>query len=294
MAKTEQAVAKAAPTSVALPAAALAKMQAAKHKDVFRADELMLPWFQIVQSSSGYMKRGNANFIQGAAEGDMVDNLTKRLRSSQLVILVKFEVHYTTFKPNGGPLVKQWFLDSSGYDAASFPPGKDFGKKIDADGNVVQKGPMYYVLLVDPETGRADPAAMSFGSTQASKVRRINMLAREDLIGPDGVPFTPPIYSRLFDVTTRIEQGKGDNADKTFGGWWLEPGDLVLANEKFGAQWYAKAEAFREQIELGNVRPQPPTDAGDDEDDLPRRGDGARTVGSGTADGGKLDADIPF
>lgn len=278
--------------AVALPAAALEKMAKAKHVDTFKPGELMLPWLQIVQSSSGYMKRGNSAFVQGAAEGDIIDSVSRKVRASQTIILVKFETHYTTFKPKGGPLVKQWFADPTGYNAASFPEGRDFGTKIDGDGNEIQIGPMYYVLMVDLKTGRCDPASMSWGSTQAKKTRRLNTLAREDIIGADGLPFTPPLYARLFDITTTIENGKGDNADKTFGGWVAEVGDLVLSVPKFGDMWYAKAEAFREQIDLGNVRPLPPAEneeSRQEDDDRPRR-----RRSDGPVMDAKLDDDVPF
>lgn len=279
--------------SISLPASAMEKMQKAKHVDTFKAGELMIPWFQIVQTSSGFMKKNNAAYIKDAAEGDLIDTVSRRLRSTQQIILLKFETHYTTWKPKGGPLVKQWFADPTGYNAASFPEGRDFGAKIDGDGNEVRPSPMYYILMVDQKTGRADPATMSFASTQAKKTRRINTLAREDLTGADGMPFTPPIYARLFDVTTVIETGKGDQADKSWGGWQVEVGDLVLSVPKYGEMWYAKAEAFREQIELGNVRPQPPAEAerelDDDADDR-----GSRREGPKGAGGQKLDDDIPF
>lgn len=273
--------------TIALPQNAMERMAKAKHVDTFKAGELMIPWFQIVQTSSSYMKRNKPEYLKDAAEGDLIDTVSRRLRSTQQIILLKFETHYTTWKPNGGPLVRQWFADPTGYNAASFPEGKDYGKKIDGDGNEVRPSPMYYILMVDAKTGRADPATMSFASTQAKKTRRINTLAKEDLTGGDGMPFTPPLYARTFDVTTVMENGKGDNADKSFGGWNLEVGDLVLSVPKYGEMWYAKAEAFREQIELGNVRPQPPQEAErdlneDDQERAPRRersaSDAARTL----------------
>jgi hypothetical protein len=277
--------------------AALSKMQGAKHKDVFKAGELMLPWFQIVQSSSDIVKANKPTYNKDAREGDLTDTLTQKLRSTQTVILVKYETHYTTWKPKGGKLVKQWFADRSAYDAATFPEGRDFGHKIDAEGNEVRETPTYYILMVDTVTGTAEVATMAWGSTQAKKTRRLNTLARADLVGPDGLPFTPPLYARLFDLSTRGEQ----NAEgKAYSGWSYKVGDLVLANEKFGEAWYAKAEAFREQIELGNVRPAPPADQaaegdygdGNDGDPRPMRHAGTGSAAPDAAS--ELDKEIPF
>jgi hypothetical protein len=239
------------------------------------------------------MKRGKPNYNADAREGDITDSLSRKLRSSQAVILVKFETHYTTWAPGGGKLIKQWFLDPTGYNAARFPEGKNYGDKIDADGNVVRQVPMYYVLAVDVERGTADPMSMAWGSTQAKKTRAVNSQARYDLIGADGLPFTPPIYSRLFDITSVLE-GDGDNS---WAGWNAEVAGLVLANEKFGELWYAKAEAFRDQIEKGNVRPQAPEgieDSGDDNDEPEQmQSVGSASVGDVPASK-KLDDDIPF
>lgn len=288
---TESLPATQAPRGV-VPAALMSKMSKAKHVDTFKAGELMIPWLRIVQTSSGYMKKNKAEYIKGAEEGDIIDTLTLRLRATQPVILVKFETHYTTWAPGGGKLVKQWFADSSGYDAATFPDGKNFGAKIDADGNEIASTPTYYILAVDFETGAADPMTMAWGSTQAKKTRRLNALARADLLDPEsGLPFTPPIYARIFDLGTVGEQGN----DKAWAGWTFNVGDLVLSVPKFGEMWYAKAEAFRDEIEKGNVRPIPPVENEEANADAESGRRVARPMGNAEATGqAVLDDDVPF
>lgn len=290
-----------APQAVAvLSSAALERMSKAKFADSFGADELMVPWLQIVQTSSGYMKRNSPLYIPEAREGDITDSLTRHLRAYQGVILLKFEKHYTTWKPNQGPLVKQWFTDPSAYNAATVYRNEKYklGDKIDEDGNWVVETPLYYVLMVDLKTGLSQPATMAWGSTQAKKTRRVNTLAREDMIDGKGIPFTPPIYARLFDITTAIETG-GENGDKSWGGWVANVGPAVLSNEKFGEMWYAKAEAFREQIEKGNVRPAAPNEASTEGAQPDDRGDNApraETYADGQRQGGAVldDKEIPF
>lgn len=281
------------PGGAMLPAAALAKMAQAKFADNFGAGELLLPWLSRVQGTSDFVKKNKDRYIPDARPGDITDTLTLKLRKVQTVILVKFETHYATFKPGGGKLVKQWFTDRSAYDAAAFPPGKDFGKKIDADGNEVTETPMYYALMVDPEVGTSEPCCINFGSTQAKKTRRINTLARADIIVPDQngnpIPVTPPIYARLFDLTT-IDEANDQNA---WIGWKADVADLVLAH-KFGEVWYAKAEAFREQIEKGNVRPMAPEGSDEEGAGSYDRAAAAKDIGSGRAEAQKLDDDIPF
>lgn len=276
--------------ALAIHADAMAKMQAAKPTDDFKGGDLMIPWLRLVQTSSGYMKRNDEEFLPEAREGDIIDTLSKRLRATAQVILCKYETHYTEWAPGGGKLIKQWFTDPSGYDAA----GSDWGIRKTADGNEISPNATYFVLLLDPDTGAADPMIWSLGGTQVKKAKRINSLARMDLIGADGLPFIPPIYARIFDLSSRGESGN----DKSWAGWVAEPGGLVLGNAKFGAIWWAKAEAFREQIEKGNVRPQAVmerAEASEDDEPVGTRTTRAAVDGALHASGEKVDSrDIPF
>lgn len=222
--------------------------------DDFTAGDKVVPWLVLVQSSGDFMKRGKPNYNPEAREGDITDNLTRKLRSHQTVILCKFEVHYSTWKPKGGKLVKQWFQDASGWNAAKYPEGRTFGDKIDADGNEVRQSNVYYILAVDLETGVFTPMVWSLASTQFGKAKKINSLATEMMFNPaNGMPFVPPIYARFFDLTSGIEHG-GPDGDKSWAGWLYEVGDAVLTH-KFGRMWTEAALQFRKEIAAGRVRP---------------------------------------
>lgn len=272
---------------------ALKFLQEQERTDDFKAGDLVVPWLVLVQTSGGYMKQNNPNYNREAREGDITDNLTKRLRSHQAVILCKYETHFTTWKPGGGKLVKQWFTDPSGWNAARYPDGKTFGNKIDADGNEVTQSAVYYILAVDLETGIFKPMVWSLASTQYGKAKKVNSLANEMMLGPNG-PFTPPIYSRLFDLTSAIETG-GPDGNKSWAGWVINVGDAVLANKDFGMLWTQAAIEFRKSIAAGHVRPMPPESQGDAQDasyeEVPRERyeDGLRKGGQ-PADG----EEIPF
>lgn len=278
-------------TIIDLPAtpSATSLMKSAKFRDEFKAGELQLPWLRIVQTASGYMKRASDEYIEQAREGDIIDNVSKRLRASQAVILVKYETHYTEWAPGGGKLVRQWFMDPTGYNAAHFPEGKSFGKKITEARNEIAQTPTYYILAIDTETGSAQPMCMAWGSTQAKKTRTMNTIARSEVIDEAGLPFIPPIYARIFELGSRGEVG---DDGKSWAGWTFKPVGLVAAHPKFGARWWAAAEAFREQIEKGNVRPGLPDDVEEgvaQQDEPATYGDGMPSAGS------KLPSDdIPF
>lgn len=261
--------------------------------DDFTAGDKVVPWLVLVQSSGDFMKRGKPNYNPEAREGDITDNLTRKLRSHQSVILCKFEVHYSTWKPKGGKLVKQWFTDASGWNAAKYPEGKTFGNKVDADGNEVRQSNVYYILAVDLDTGVFTPMVWSLSSTQFGKAKKINSLATEMMTNPlTGNPFIPPIYARLFDLTSGIEHG-GPDGDKSWAGWIYNVGDAVLTH-KYGMLWTKAAIAFRKEIEAGNVRPAAPEQsegyADDGQDDEQPRAARRQTSRDSAPD----DEQIPF
>jgi hypothetical protein len=277
--------------------------------DDFGAGDMVVPWLTLVQGTSGYVKRNDPNYNPEAREGDITDNLTKRLRASQSVILCRYEVHYTTWRPNGGKIVAQHYQDPTAYNAAKFPINKktgkpnNFGKKIDADGNEVKPTAVYYVLAVDRKTGVFTPMVWGLGSTQFSKSKKINSLAREMMMSPKG-PYIPPIYARIFDLTTCGEQGEVDGQMKYWSGWVANPGEAVLARDAegnyvnpYGKMWLTAAVEFRDAVMKGQVRPALPEETAEatpsDDDD---RGDERDHQGGRYAQKvpAVADDDIPF
>lgn len=242
-----------------LSADALAAMSGASHaSDATKPSDMMIPYLAIVQASSDYMKRNTAAYIPDAREGDIIDTLTLKLRAAAAFIVCKFETHYTTWKPNRGQLLCQWFTDDSGYRAARWmEPGCEYGAKVDAEGNDVVPAAIYYGLLLDENQGLAQPLICSLTSTQYAKARRWNALINMEIVSPDGRPFTPPCFSRIYHMTTAPEFD-GPNGNKSWAGWKIEPGPFTLAHPKFGRAWFAKAQEFRKAVEEGVVRPMPP------------------------------------
>jgi hypothetical protein len=289
--------------TVAAKLTGFAAMKAVKAKfvDEFKEGELLVPWLRIVQGTSSFRKKNMPEYVEGAEEGDIIDTVSRRLRATQEVVFVKYEKHYTTWKPGGGKIVKQWFADPSGYEAATYPdPDKKYGNKIDADGNEIAETPTYYILAVDSKTGACTPMTMAWGSTQAKKTRRLNALATADLADPETGEVEPRImFATVFDIGTVHETGN----DKSWYGWTFNPGPLTWDIPKYGLAWFGRAAKFRKDIEDGLVRPQPPVEA----DEANARtetyeggqrqsyGNIGRSGGSAPAtDQGELDSDIPF
>jgi hypothetical protein len=225
-------------------AAALALMAGEAPTSDFKSGDTIVPYLQIVQSTSAYVKRADAAFIAEAREGDIIDTLSLKLRSEALVIPVKFDTTYTEWKPNQGGIVKQWGSDRSGYDAAV----GEYGAKTTAAGTEIVPYATYWCLLLG-EDGSSQPVLLSLKGTEYKKSRRWNGLLSTEMRGPDRKPFIPPYYARVFKLTTVPES----NDQGSWSGWRVEPHGLTLALPE-GLYLFEKAKAFRESIVAGTAR----------------------------------------
>lgn len=242
-----------ATTSAALPTLseedmALMAGDAGSNPD-FKRDQLMTPRILLLQSTSEQTKRGEPQYIEGAREGDFFDTLTQQLRAELSLVPCHFEINYTEWKPNQGPLVKMWGLDSSGYDRAE----GTFGDRVTAEGNVIRASFTYYALLITDESGASLPVVFDLARTQTGAARRFNsLMATLEFKGPNG-PFTPPLFARTYIAGTQRQS----NEQGSWMVWKFTPGPLTLALPGYGAALYAKAKAFKESIARGEVRPTP-------------------------------------
>jgi hypothetical protein len=224
-------------------AAALALMAGEAPTSDFKAGDTIVPYLQVVQSGSAYVKRSESAFIAEAREGDIIDTLTLKLRAEALVIPVKFDTTYTEWKPNQGGIVKQWGNDASGYNAAS----GEYATKTTTAGTEIVPYATYWCLLLD-EDGGSQPVLLSLKGTEYKKSRRWNGLLSTEIRGPSG-PFIPPYYARVFKLTTVSES----NEKGAWMGWRIEPAGLTLALHE-GRYLFEKAKAFRESIVAGTAR----------------------------------------
>ena len=225
-------------------AAALALMAGEAPTSDFKSGDTLVPYLQIVQSTSAYVKRAESAFLPEAREGDILDTLSLKLRNEALVIPVKFETTYVEWKPNQGGIVRQWGTDRSGYDEAV----GDYGKKTTAAGTEIVPYATYYCLLLDEEGG-SQPVVLSLKGTEFKKSRRWNGLLSTEMRGPDGKPFLPPMFARVFKLTTVPES----NDQGSWSGWQISPAGLTLAQPE-GLYLFEKAKAFRESIVAGTAR----------------------------------------
>lgn len=226
---------------------------AARYAPANKPGELITPYLNIVQGLSPCLIRGNPLYDENARIGDLFDTLTRKMRKEVLAIPCLFETHYTEWKPKRGGLVKQWFTDSSKYDAS----GTEFGLRITEEGNEISPQPTFYCLLVE-ENGGSMPCAVVMASTQMKKARLWNSLINMNAFGD----FLPPIFSKAYKLTTVPEPGVAANGQPTNNAGWKITPDHMTLNLPNGRALFAKALAFRESLDRGEGRPAPPVREG--------------------------------
>lgn len=273
-------------TAVAVSDEMLALMaQDTAHAQTFEQKDLMTPHLKIVQSTSEYMKRGEPGFVPGAAEGHFIETLGLTLRDDVMLVIVHFEETFTEWKPNQGPLVKQWGRDRAGYDAAE----GDFGTRKTQDGNDIVPSATYYALLLTNDGGSSMPVMIYLTGTQYKKARRLNtLLTTLELPGPDGM-FAAPTYARTYKASAIRES----NDQGSWMGWKFDIGPLTLTLPG-GAGIYAKAKEFKTAVLKGIVKHTGPgrgTDEGDEGGTIARA---VRREAAALGGRRELDDDLPF
>ena len=244
---------------------AYALMKGKSHKSDFKKEDLGTPFIVIVQAASGFAKRSDPAYIEGATEGDIIDTLTLKPRKRMAFIPAKYIVEYTEWenpprddrgnRPRG-KLVKRWGEDRSGYDAAKkfVHNGKevDWGPREAPDGKtIINPAPTYVGLLLD-ESGTSLEAQLSLTGTQAKKSRRFNDLinALEIKDPVSGEVSEAPMFARIYQFTTVSE---GDDSN-TWMGWKIDPGPMVL-DVTGGLSLFEKASRLRDKVDVEGIKP---------------------------------------
>jgi hypothetical protein len=232
----------------ALSDADLAKMQGATPTDDIKKDDKLIPYLLLVQATSGYVQRGDKDFVEAARPGDIIDSLTREPRQRVAFVPVQFQTTYTEWKPNRGGMVRQWGSDASKYDAS----GTAYGTRTTAEGNDIVPSASYFGLIVF-EDASTMPVVLNMSGSQFKKSRRLNSLIEmQRITKPDGTTFKPPMYSKVYALSSVQEK----NELGTWFGWHIEPGSLLLQVQG-GSAIFDEAQKLRDEIAAGTVQAAP-------------------------------------
>jgi len=221
----------------------------------FTLRQRVVPYLRLVQAGTPYGKRSHPQYVEGCVEGDIIDTLMLKPMKQAVVIPCKYEDHWTEWEPKTeegmGRLVKQWFTDSSKYDACPSSMGAGMPRTT-AEGNVINQTPTYYCLLVDPDTGTGRPVVLALQSTQAKKSKNWNgLIDALTYNSPNGGRFIAAIYSRSYVLTTVPEKSR--NRPEPYMGWVIREGELTLSMPNGRALW-KHAQEVRAAVERGEMR----------------------------------------
>jgi len=206
-------------------------------------DDFALPFLRLLTNTSP-----EVGTVDGAMPGMIMNTVTGELYDGKkgiTVIPVAYVRQYIEWAPRGS---------GSGAPVAIYPATSDVLSRTHREpgdnkdyldsGNYIENTANHYVMVIN-SSGIPEPALITMKSTQLKKSRKWNsMLMSTKLLGKNG-PFTPPMYSHLYRLTTQAES---NDKGKWFG-WEIEKIGPV---EDMNA--YSAAKSFALQINSGEVK----------------------------------------
>lgn len=216
----------------------------------YDSSEMQIPFVRILQALSPQLKKREAEYIEGAEQGDMFNNVTGQLWTGEQGIRVVpcFQTtKYLMFTPRdqGGGF--------KGEIAASDPmlqrTTRSGSKEILPTGDELVKSDQHFCLILDDEGG-FEPAVIDMKSTQLKVSRRWKtQIAMQKMKHPkNGQMFTPPLFGTIWKLTT-VEESNDQ------GSWFnYQVENLGMVEDR---EILMEAKLFRESVAAGEVKAAP-------------------------------------
>jgi hypothetical protein len=211
--------------------------------DSMGQEDFALPFLRLLTNTSPEVGE-----MDGAMPGMILNTVTGELYNGKegiTVIPVAYVRQYIEWAPRGsgsGAPISVYPATSDILSRTHREPGDN--KDYLDNGNYIENTANHYVMVIN-DAGFPEPALITMKSTQLKKSRKWNsMLMSTKLLGKNG-PFTPPMYSHMYRLTTQAES---NDKGKWFG-WEIEK---VGAVEDMNV--YAAAKSFAGSITSGEVK----------------------------------------
>lgn len=212
-------------------------------------DDMAIPFLAILQSGSPQCKRSEGAYIEGAAEGMILNTVTGKVIDTHKTPLVVVPCAYHRafvewrVRESGGGFVREHKPDPN-LLTDTFRDEKN--RDILPNGNQINDTRTFYVLALD-ENGIPSPAVLTMTSTQIKKAKQWMM--QQNLLklrGANGV-YTPPMFASKWTITTVPES----NDKGSWMGWKFEhAGYLDGATDPI----YVAARDFHKSVAAGETR----------------------------------------
>jgi len=206
-------------------------------------EDFALPFLRLLTNTSPEVGE-----VDGAMPGMIINSVSSQLydgKKGLTVIPCAYVRQYIEWAPRGSGSGAPQAIYSATSDILSRTHREPGDNKDYLDnGNYVENTANHYVMIVG-EDGIPNPALITMKSTQLKKSRKWNsMMMSTKLMGANG-PYTPPMYSHLYRLTTQAES----NDKGKWYGWEIEKIGAVTDRNV-----YLAAKAFAEQIGKGEVK----------------------------------------
>lgn len=221
------------------------------------AEDMMIPFLNILQSLSPQLRKQDPAYIKNAEEGMFFNTATERLYDGEkgiVAIPVYYMRRYTEWnlREKGGGLVRDHGSDGSVVERCK---KDDNGRDITADGTQIVVAGTHYVMIVDPDSGEVERAVMALSSTQLKVSRKWNTMMQQVMIKSpkSGKTINPASFYMSYLLTT-----VPDSNDK--GSWMslkVQPHRPTLELDN-GEELYMAAREFKNAIAEGAVKAAPP------------------------------------
>ena len=206
-------------------------------------DDFALPFLKLLTNTSPEVGE-----MDGALPGMVLNSVTGQLydgKKGLMVLPVAYVRQYIEWAPRGsgsGAPMNIYPATSDILSRTHREPGDN--KDYLDNGNYIENTANHYVMIIG-DSGIPEPALITMKSTQLKKSRKWNsMMMSTKMMGTNG-PFTPPMYSQVYRLTTQAES---NDKGKWFG-WEVEKIGPV---EDMNA--YKAAKSFATQVGTGEVK----------------------------------------
>lgn len=214
------------------------------------AADLSTPMLLVLQANSPQVKRSEGEYIQGATDGMIFNNLTKAIFNGDegvVVIPCSFEKKYIEWLPNRGGFVAAHEAGTNLKDQVKMVKSPE-GKEVPTlpNGNSLIETNQHYALIVGKD-GSFEAVIIPMTSSALKASRIWNSLQKKVVLqNSKGQHFTPASYYSTYKLTT-----KAKTKDKySWYTWSVEP-----AGPTPSAELYAAAKAFEKAVAGGKIKP---------------------------------------
>ena len=218
------------------------------------SEDLALPFLKVLSRQDPIL-----DDLDKAKAGDIYNTVTSQVypgKEGVLVIPCAFQKRFIQWAPRGGgsgaPLGIFGPSETRPATERSTEDNKDY--VVGGTGDYIEQTAQHYVLLLSKDT--SERALVAMKSTQLKKSRKwLSMVLSRQMQGKDGTPFTPPMFSHVYRLTTVSQE----NSKGSWHGW-----EVALEGQVKDINLYHAAKTFGDSVDSGQIQVKHQQDAAAD------------------------------